>query len=108
MEKQSDLLAKIQEVFFKRLEEKTGWGRNDLKMMYLECQNEVLRKAITPPTFDIFDKFILTSDEYNYGTDTYYRDDVVKYYSDDRYRMNDFEDGIPIETINREPVWKKL
>lgn len=36
------ILTRIQEEFFKKLQEKTSWGRNELKTMYMEVKNKVL------------------------------------------------------------------
>lgn len=48
--KTSELLGAIQEAFEKRLEEKTGWGRNEIKSAYRAAVNEVL--------MDIADKVV--------------------------------------------------
>lgn len=40
--KTSDLLKKIEETFHQKLEDKTGWGRNEIKQAYQSAVNEVL------------------------------------------------------------------
>lgn len=40
--KTSELLKAIEEAFEKKLEEKTGWGRNEVKNAYRSAVNEVL------------------------------------------------------------------
>ncbi len=37
-----ELLAKIKARFEARLQEKTGWGRNEIMVIYNECVTEVL------------------------------------------------------------------
>lgn len=37
---------KIEEEFFKKLEEKTSWGRNDLKEMYMKTKADVLEAEL--------------------------------------------------------------
>jgi len=39
---EANLFSIFKEAFYKRLMEKTSWGRNDLKKMFLECLNDVL------------------------------------------------------------------
>jgi hypothetical protein len=41
-----EILDKIQALFFTRLEDKTGWGKNDIKQLYIECQLEILKQYI--------------------------------------------------------------
>jgi hypothetical protein len=43
----ADLLKEVQTEFFNRLQEKTNWGRNDIKILYNESEISVLRNAIT-------------------------------------------------------------
>lgn len=40
--KTSELLKKIEQAFGEKLEEKTGWGRNEVKSIYQSVVNEVL------------------------------------------------------------------
>lgn len=40
--KTSELLKTIDEAFDKKLEEKTGWGRNEVKTAYRQVVTEVL------------------------------------------------------------------
>lgn len=37
-----DLLKRIEEVFNEKLQEKTGWGKNEVSMLYQSSVNEVL------------------------------------------------------------------
>ena len=37
-----ELLARIEEIFFFKLNAKTGWGRNEIKNAYLQAVNEAL------------------------------------------------------------------
>ena len=37
-----EILAEIQELFFTRLQRKTGWGKNEIVELYKECVIEVL------------------------------------------------------------------
>lgn len=37
-----ELLEKLQIEFFKKLEQKTSWGRKEVKELYLTTKNEVL------------------------------------------------------------------
>jgi hypothetical protein len=36
------LLQRLEEIFFKKLEEKTGWGRNLVKQRFKDSLNEVI------------------------------------------------------------------
>lgn len=40
------LLDRIQELFFAKLQSKTGWGRNEIMAAYKEAENEALREQI--------------------------------------------------------------
>lgn len=40
------ILQEIEALFYSKLEAKTGWGKNDVKSLYKDCQLEVLRKHI--------------------------------------------------------------
>jgi hypothetical protein len=55
-----EILNKIQELFFSKLESKTGWGKNNVKELYNQCVIEVLSEYIE-------DK--LPQDDYNYNPD---------------------------------------
>ena len=33
----------LKQLFFEKLERKTGWGKEELKMLYMECEIEVLK-----------------------------------------------------------------
>ena len=39
------LMNKVKESFFNALDEKTGWGKNDIKTLYREVLNVELEKA---------------------------------------------------------------
>jgi hypothetical protein len=41
-----EILNKIQTLFFSKLENKTGWGKNDVKELYKQCVIEVLSEYI--------------------------------------------------------------
>ena len=43
-------LQEIEDLFFEKLKDKTGWGRNEIKIIYREAQNEILRKHIDDST----------------------------------------------------------
>ena len=36
----------LERVFFKALEAKTGWGKEELKLLHRRCEGEVLRALI--------------------------------------------------------------
>ena len=38
-----EILDRIQQLFFSKLEDKTGWGKNDIKALYKDCVLEVLK-----------------------------------------------------------------
>lgn len=40
--KTKELLKRIEELFHEKLQEKTGWGRNDVKSAYQAAVNEAL------------------------------------------------------------------
>lgn len=40
------VIEQIQEEFFKRLDEKTSWGKEKLKNLYLEVKTKVLTNAL--------------------------------------------------------------
>ncbi len=40
------LLKRIDEIFEKKLQEKTGWGRNDVLKIYRESVNEALLELL--------------------------------------------------------------
>ena len=40
------ILDEIQILFFEKLEQKTGWGKNEIKDLYKQCEIEVLRKYV--------------------------------------------------------------
>ncbi|MDH6310902.1 hypothetical protein M2451_004059 [Dysgonomonas sp. PFB1-18] len=40
--KTSELLKQIEQAFAQKLEEKTGWGRNEIKAAYRSAVNETL------------------------------------------------------------------
>ncbi len=41
-----EIILRIQVIFFEKLEAKTSWGRNDLKQLYTEAQNEAMMEFI--------------------------------------------------------------
>ena len=41
-----ELLAKIKSKFEARLQEKTGWGRNEVMTIYNDCVTEVLLEML--------------------------------------------------------------
>ena len=41
-----EVIKRIQEIFYQKLEAKTSWGRNDLKQVYTEAQNEAMMEFI--------------------------------------------------------------
>jgi hypothetical protein len=43
-----EIINEIQELFFSKLEAKTGWGKNDIKDLYKDCVIEVLTRHIKP------------------------------------------------------------
>lgn len=40
------LLARIEEIFNQKLQEKTSWGRNDVKDIYKQAVNEALMELL--------------------------------------------------------------
>ena len=40
------LIARIEELFFEKLQEKTGWGRNDIKAAYKEAVSEAVLEML--------------------------------------------------------------
>lgn len=42
----SKILDEIQELFFEKLNSKTGWGKNDVKDLYKDCVLEILKKHL--------------------------------------------------------------
>ena len=46
MSHNKEMVKRIQEIFFEKLQEKTSWGRNDLKSMYTEAVNEALLEFV--------------------------------------------------------------
>lgn len=40
------LLKRIEEIFYARLEEKNGWGKNEIKSLYTQCVNEAVLEMI--------------------------------------------------------------
>lgn len=46
MAKLGDLLASVQETFFFGLNSQTNWGKEQVKRLYLESQNKVLRDSL--------------------------------------------------------------
>lgn len=36
-----DKMLEVQYIFFRKLEEKTGWGRNDIKRIFTDSVNEI-------------------------------------------------------------------
>ena len=40
--KARNLLATIREEFFKRIEQKTSWGKEELKLQYVEAERDAL------------------------------------------------------------------
>jgi len=40
------LIKRIEEIFFDKLQSKTGWGRNDVMKIYKEAVNEALMEMI--------------------------------------------------------------
>jgi hypothetical protein len=44
--KASELMELLQQRFFDKLETKTGWGRNELKLLFLETAVEVTSELI--------------------------------------------------------------
>lgn len=43
-----EILDEIQDLYFEKLDAKTGWGKNDVKELYKDCVLEVLKKHIKP------------------------------------------------------------
>lgn len=41
-----EILDKIQELFFEKLQSKTGWGKNDVQSLYKDCVLEILKQYI--------------------------------------------------------------
>jgi hypothetical protein len=44
--KASDLLTQLQIRFFDKLDQKTGWGRNEIRQLFLETSLEVVSDLI--------------------------------------------------------------
>jgi len=44
--KPKQLLDRVKEIFFEKLEAKNSWGKNELKQLYTEAMNEALMEAI--------------------------------------------------------------
>lgn len=42
----TEILEKIQDLFFKKLDEKTGWGKNDIKTLYKDCVMQVIMNEL--------------------------------------------------------------
>ncbi len=42
----TEIIKDLQEEFFKKLEGKTSWGKNEVQKLYIETKNEVLMKYI--------------------------------------------------------------
>lgn len=42
----STVLDRVQELFFAKLQSKTGWGRNEIMALYKEAENEALREHL--------------------------------------------------------------
>jgi hypothetical protein len=40
------LINRIQEIFYNKLQEKTNWGRNDVKSLYDKSVNEALLEML--------------------------------------------------------------
>lgn len=40
------LLKRVEELFFAKLEAKTGWGRNEIKQLYIDAQREALLEQL--------------------------------------------------------------
>lgn len=40
------LLLRIEEIFHEKLEQKTSWGRNDIKDLYKQAVNEALMELL--------------------------------------------------------------
>ena len=43
----AEVLDNLKETFFEALNDKTSWGRNDLKDLYKDCESDALKKALT-------------------------------------------------------------
>lgn len=41
-----EIIKQIQELFFQRLDEKTGWGKEQIKELYKQCVIDVITKLI--------------------------------------------------------------
>ena len=41
-----ELLERIEEIFFIKLEEKTGWGKNDVKQAYKDSRSQALMELL--------------------------------------------------------------
>lgn len=41
-----EIIDKIKNLFFERLEQKNSWGKNELKELYKDCQIEILTQYI--------------------------------------------------------------
>lgn len=44
--KQGEILNELEKLFFSKLDSKTGWGKIEIKKLYLECQIEVMKNLI--------------------------------------------------------------
>ena len=40
------LIARIEEIFFQKLKEKTGWGRNEIMSLYKDAVNEAILEIL--------------------------------------------------------------
>ena len=40
------ILKRAQEIFFEKLQEKTNWGRTQIKEMWIESMNEALMESL--------------------------------------------------------------
>ena len=43
--KTKELLKRIEEIFVEKLQSKTGWGRNEILMLYKDAVNDALLEA---------------------------------------------------------------
>lgn len=50
-----DLLKQIERNFHEKLQEKTGWGRNEVISLYKDATNEVLADTIDELTIDLLE-----------------------------------------------------
>lgn len=41
------VLSRVQELFYKQLENKTGWGKNEIKAVYMECVQKAMMEALS-------------------------------------------------------------